>query len=131
VTGPCLAFRRADFAARGPLDERFRTPAHLDTWWSLVLRDGSGDDADGAEPAEVAGPGQARAHRNRRAVVVPGLPIAPRTLDPDSSGSGGPRDRDRIAKRSFYRLLDRFRGRLDLAGSRPGGASARITENRP
>ena len=34
-----MAFRRADAAARGPLDERFRFYRNLDIWWSLVLRD--------------------------------------------------------------------------------------------
>ena len=40
IEGYCLAFRRADFAARGPLDEHFRFYRNLDIWWSLVLRDG-------------------------------------------------------------------------------------------
>ncbi|MFL5750327.1 MAG: glycosyltransferase, partial [Chloroflexota bacterium] len=39
VEGYAIAFRRADAAARGPLDERFRFYRNLDIWWSLVLRD--------------------------------------------------------------------------------------------
>ena len=39
IEGYCLAFRRADFVSRGPLDERFRFYRNLDIWWSLVLRD--------------------------------------------------------------------------------------------
>ena len=39
IEGYAQAFRRADFAARGPLDERFRFYRNLDIWWSLVLRD--------------------------------------------------------------------------------------------
>ena len=39
IEGYLQAFRRADYAARGPLDERFRFYRNLDIWWSLVLRD--------------------------------------------------------------------------------------------
>ena len=39
IEGYVQAFRRADFAERGPLDERFRFYRNLDIWWSLVLRD--------------------------------------------------------------------------------------------
>ena len=41
-----MAFRRADAAARGPLDERFRFYRNLDIWWSLVLR----DEGEGSPP---------------------------------------------------------------------------------
>ena len=51
-----MAFRRADAADRGPLDERFRFYRNLDIWWSLVLR----DEGEGEPP--------------RRAVAVDGLP---------------------------------------------------------
>ena len=56
IEGYLTAFRRADAAARGPLDERFRFYRNLDIWWSLVLRD-EGED----EPP-------------RRAVSLDGLP---------------------------------------------------------
>src|SRR5207253_3153358 len=39
VEGYAIAFRRADAAERGPIDERFRFYRNLDIWWSLVLRD--------------------------------------------------------------------------------------------
>ena len=97
VDGSCLAFRRMDFAERGPLDERFRTDRHLDTWWSLVLR----DEGKGAPP--------------RRATTVD-LPAT----RPAAGGAPSPRVPDRAAKRDFYRLLDRFGGRTDLLS---GGAS--------
>ena len=45
IAGDAIGFRRADAAARGLLDEHFVAPAHLDTWWSLVLRD-TADDED-------------------------------------------------------------------------------------
>lgn len=83
----CLAFRRADAAARGPLDERFGSARLLAIWWSLVLRDGG----------EHSPP--------RRAVALK-LPLLENvaTQDPD----------ERAARRDFYRVLDRFGRRPDL-----------------
>lgn len=83
----CLGFRRADAAARGPLDERFRSARLLAIWWSIVLRDEGPD------------------HPPRRAVA----------LDLPLEGAGTQEDPDeRGARRDFYRVLDRFRGRHDL-----------------
>jgi hypothetical protein len=85
-----MAFRRADYVERGPLDERFRLPGSAGTWWSLVLRD------EGPErPA-------------RRALALE-LPVRRRPAEP---GAGS--DDERLAKRDFYRVLDRFGGRRDL-----------------
>ena len=89
-----LGFRRADFGTLGPLDEKFVFHRHLDTWWSLVLRAGAG------EPPAI-----------RRAVRVD-LPLARHAHRswadlPDAA-------RDRLARRNFYRVLDRFRHRRDL-----------------
>ena len=83
----CLAFRRADAAARGPLDERFSSARLLAIWWSLVLRD------EGPE------------HPPRRAVALD-LPLEGEAAseEPDARGP----------RRDFYRVLDRFRGRYDL-----------------
>ena len=99
VEGYCLAFLRPDFVERGPLDERFTFYRNLDIWWSLVLRDGE----DGGPP--------------RRAVMVDGLPIVRHehrgyTSLPDA-------ERDRLSKRNFYRIIDRFGARRDLL-VRPG-----------
>ena len=47
IEGYAMAFRRADAAERGPLDEHFRFYRNLDIWWSLVLRD-EGEDARAA-----------------------------------------------------------------------------------
>lgn len=94
VEGRLLAFRRRDAAERGPVDEAFRAPRYLDVWWSLVLRD-EGDDV-----------------APRRAVAVPGLPIEPAEPRAEGAEAGG---QERLAKRNFYRVLDRFRTRLDLA----------------
>ena len=94
VEGYLMAFRRADYAARGPLDERFRFYRNLDIWWSLVLR----DEGEGSAP--------------RRAVSLDALPIARHdhrgyTSLPDD-------ERDRQSRRNFYRIIDRFGARRDL-----------------
>ena len=98
IEGYVMAFRRADFAARGPLDERFRFYRNLDIWWSLVLRD-EGEDRP-----------------PRRAVSLDGLPVVRHehrgyTSLPDD-------ERDRQSKRNFYRIIDRFGWRRDLLVSR-------------
>jgi len=96
IDGAAIAFRRADFIASGPLDEHFTTPASLDTWWSLVLRDQGEDDPEDAAP--------------RRALVA-GATLAvrsPRERAPEGSGE------ERLAKKSFYRVLKRFASRRDL-----------------
>ena len=94
IEGYAQAFRRADFAERGPLDERFRFYRNLDIWWSLVLR----DEGEGSPP--------------RRAVALEGLPATRHehrgyTSLPDA-------ERDRQSKRNFYRTIDRFGWRRDL-----------------
>ena len=98
IEGYLQAFRRADYAERGPLDERFRFYRNLDIWWSLVLR----DEGEGSPP--------------RRAVGVADLPVVRHAHRgfvslPDD-------ERDRQSKRNFYRIIDRFGPRLDLLVSR-------------
>ena len=95
IEGYLLAVRRADVAAAGPLDEGFRFYRNLDIWWSLVLR----DRGDGEAP--------------RRAVVVGGLPLV--RHEHRGWEALAPAERDRLSKRNFYRVLDRFRDRADLA----------------
>jgi GT2 family glycosyltransferase len=95
IEGYLLAVRRDVAAAAGPLDEAFRFYRNLDIWWSLVLR----DRGEGVTP--------------RRATVVAELPLVRHehrgwTSVPEA-------ERDRLSKRNFYRFLDRFRDRLDLA----------------
>ncbi len=94
VEGYALAFRRDDYAALGPLDERFRFYRNLDIWWSLVLRDGAGDAAP------------------RRAVAVD----LPAVRHEHRGWADLPEDeRERLSKRNFYRIIDRFGARRDLA----------------
>ena len=97
IAGSCVAFRRADFADRGPIDEKFQFYRNLDIWWSLVLRD-EGEDRP-----------------PRRALVVPNLPIV--RHEHRGWTSVAPDERDRLSKRNFYRVLDRFGGRLDLVSA--------------
>jgi cysteinyl-tRNA synthetase len=95
IEGYLMAFRRADAAARGPIDERFQFYRNLDIWWSLVLRDAGAD----AKP--------------RRAAVVPGLPLI--RHEHRAWERTPARERERLSKRNFYRVLDRFGARQDLA----------------
>jgi hypothetical protein len=94
VDGGCQAFRRSDYVERGPFDERFRTGRYLDVWWSLVLR----DDGEAAAP--------------RAALAIADLPVT-RGVEEDIE-AGGARERDRLERRDFYRLIDRFGSRRDL-----------------
>jgi len=91
----CLAFRRADYLERGPLDEHFRFYRNLDIWWSLVLRD---EGEEGSRP--------------RRAVRVPGLPLA--RHEHRGWSSVPDEERERLSKKNFYRVLKRFATRRDL-----------------
>jgi len=100
IQSSLMAFRRADAISRGPVDEGFRFYRNLDLWWSLVLR----DEGEGAPP--------------RRALVVPEMKLI--RGEPSAWTAAPPAERDRLAKRNFYRVLDRFRTRLDMA--MPGAA---------
>jgi GT2 family glycosyltransferase len=107
IGGYCLAFRRMDFVERGPLDERFVFYRNLDIWWSLVLRD-EGEEAAPRRAVAVDLPAIRHEHRGWTS-----LPAA---------------ERDRLSKRNFYRVIDRFGARRDLliaataasGSSRPG-----------
>lgn len=96
VTGT-IAFRRADYRARGPFDERFQVAGELDAWWSLVLRDN-----DEEPPGRAVRVGQA-------------APAGAGTSGDGAISDAPGRRRDR------YRILDRFGGRVDLiSGAHPG-----------
>jgi hypothetical protein len=94
VEGYAIAFRRSDAAARGPLDERFQFYRNLDIWWSLVLRDEGGDTTPRRAVA-VEIPAIRHEHRNWTETAEP--------------------ERARLSKRNFYRIIDRFGHRRDLA----------------
>jgi hypothetical protein len=94
IEGYALAFRREDVAARGPLDERFRFYRNLDIWWSLVLRD-EGEDRPPRRAVAVDLPATRHEHRGWESVAQD--------------------ERERLSKRNFYRIIDRFGWRRDLA----------------
>ena len=98
-----LAFRRDDHVALGPLDEKFTFYRNLDIWWSLVLRAGAGDDTAPRAARRFDLPLARHAHRGWTS-----LPEGPR---------------DRLSKRNFYRVLDRFRDRPDLLSGAPARSS--------
>jgi len=98
IEGYAMAFRRADYVERGPLDEHFAFYRNLDIWWSLVLRDPPEDAVDDARP--------------RRALRVAGVPVV---RHEHRGWTSLPEDeRDRLSKRNFYRILKRFATRRDL-----------------
>jgi hypothetical protein len=99
IEGYAQAFRRADYAECGPLDERFRFYRNLDIWWSLVLRDG-GEDGPNRRAAAIDLPAVRHEHRGYASV-------------PEE-------ERNRLSKRNFYRIIDRFGSRLDLSTVRTG-----------
>ena len=94
IEGYAMAFRREDAATRGPLDEHFRFYRNLDIWWSLVLRD-EGEDRRPRRAVAVDLPAIRHEHRGWASV-------------PEA-------ERERLSKRNFYRIIDRFGWRLDLA----------------
>ncbi len=100
IEGYWLAFRRADYVARGPLDEGFRFYRNLDIWWSLVLR----DEGEGRPP--------------RRAVALP-LPLV--RHEHRGWAELPEAERERLSKRNFYRIIRRFGRRRDLAVGPPQG----------
>ena len=109
IEGYAIAFRRSDYAARGPLDEHFVFYRHLDIWWSLVLRDQGEDEPDDAAP--------------RRAVRLSGVPVE---RHPHRGWTSLPdEERDRLSKKNYYRVLKRFASRRDLLVDRTGEGRGR------
>ncbi len=108
IEGYCLAFRRDEYAARGPLDEHFRYYRNLDLWWCLTLRDDEGDGEPPRRALAIDLPLERHAHRGWNEL--------------------GEAERNRLSKRNFYRIIDRFGHRLDLVsgvGGRPSGTATR------
>ena len=101
IEGYLMAFRRADAADRGPLDERFRFYRNLDIWWSLALR----DEGEGST--------------SRRAIRVPDVPAV--RHEHRDWASLPDEERTRQSKRNFYRIIDRFGSRRDLLVSERDG----------
>jgi cysteinyl-tRNA synthetase len=96
IEGYCIAFRRNDYMARGPLDEHFRYYRNLDLLWSMTLR----DEGEGELP------------RRALAIDLPLVRHAHRGWN-----ELGEAERNRLSKRNFYRIIDRFGRRLDLVSA--------------
>jgi hypothetical protein len=120
-----MAFRRADYVALGPLDERFVTPAWLDVWWSMRLRAGldpDWTDAEAAEPGAAETEAVERPAAERPAapagIVEFGVPAPRRAvrldLPVEHDEIAWPPDRSRLGRRNMYRVLDRWGWREDL-----------------
>jgi len=119
-----IAFRRTDFAALGPLDERFVVPAWLDVSWTLrlragldpVLNDAHADDADdAADGADDAGPEEALAGLAPEPPALPEPRKAVRLELPlGRAETRWPPERSRMARRNMYRVLASFGWRDDL-----------------
>ena len=102
IEGYLMAFRRDDIGARGPLDEHFRFYRNLDLWWSLALRD-EGVDTPPRRAVALSLPVQRHEHRDWTRL--------------DDA------ERDRLSKRNYYRILDRFGRRMDLLGAARAGST--------
>lgn len=89
IEGYCLAMRRADALAQGGFDRKFRFYRIADFELSLRLRAAGG--------------------RKARMVEIPVRKHAHRLWEATE-----PEERERLSKRNYYRLLDRWRERTDL-----------------
>ncbi len=89
IAGSCMAFRRSLLTRVGLFDERYRFPDFMDIDFNFAIRDGG-----------------------TIAVVTPGLParIHARVADTKLSDA----ERMRLARRNFYRFLDKWGNREDL-----------------
>ena len=116
IGGAAIGFRRADYVARGPLDEQFLVADSLDTWWSLTLRDpwAAVDDPDTAADDEAT-----VERADETLVDLSDLP-PPRRAVQVAAGlvrhqpPADPATRDRLSRRAFYRYLKYFATRRDL-----------------
>jgi hypothetical protein len=125
-----MAFRRADYIALGPLDDRYVTSAWLDIWLSLRLR--AGADPDWTETADSETAEAEPAEHEPHAVELPAIEadalereavdfeLAPprRAVRIDLQLGRDellwPPDRSRLNRRNMYRVLDRWGWREDL-----------------
>lgn len=105
------AFRRDDYLALGPLDEKLTSDQGLATWWSLVLRAGPEDEPPPRRAVRLDLPLLRHAGRASSAL-------------PDA-------ERDRRAMRDFYRVLDRFRHRRDLLSGTASATNPPAAPRRP
>jgi GT2 family glycosyltransferase len=89
IDNQCMAFRRAVLKKAGLFDERYRYPHYMDIDFNLAVRD-----------------------TGARSVVTPALPLIYHADDPKEEKSEA--ERTRLAKRNFYRFLEKWGDRDDL-----------------
>jgi GT2 family glycosyltransferase len=89
VDGLCMTFRRKLLKRVGLFDERYRFPHYMDIDFSFAVRD-----------------------EGTRAVITPNLPVLHHPLIEDADMSDA--ERSRLAKRGFYRFLEKWGNRDDL-----------------
>jgi GT2 family glycosyltransferase len=89
IDSQCMAFRRKLLKKSGLFDERYRYPHYMDIDFNLAIRD------TGTE-----------------AVVTPDLPIAYHADEQNEEMTDS--ERARLAKRNFYRFLEKWGDREDL-----------------
>jgi GT2 family glycosyltransferase len=89
IDGQCMAFRRQLLKEAGLFDERYRYAHYMDVDFNFALRD-----------------------QGAQAVVTPDLPVICHPAAQDSRMSEA--ERTRLAKRNFYRFLDKWGDRDDL-----------------
>jgi len=114
IEGYVMAFRRADYLARGPLDEHFAFYRNLDVWWSLTLRDQFADLPELDDDAEVD---LSSIPAPRRAVQVASLPVV--RHEHRAWAALPEAEREKRSKKNFYRVLKSFATRRDLVVSGP------------
>ncbi len=89
IDGQCMAFRRKLLKKAGLFDERYRHPPYMDVDFNFAMRD---------QGAQV--------------IVTPDLPV---TCHHDAQDTGiSDTERVRLAKRNFYRFLEKWGDRDDL-----------------
>ena len=89
VDSQCMAFRREILKQAGLFDERYRYPHYMDIDFNYAVRD-----------------------TGAKAVVTPDLPLTYHADDPKEERAEA--ERTRLAKRNFYRFLEKWGDRDDL-----------------
>ncbi len=89
IDGQCMAFRRSLLRQAGMFDERYRYPHYMDIDFNFALRD-----------------------QGVQVVVTPGLPVTHHAEAQNAAASDA--ERARLAKRNFYRFLEKWGDRDDL-----------------
>ncbi len=88
IDGKCMAFKRTLLKKAGLFDERYRYPHYMDIDFNFALRD-----------------------QGVQVVITPDLSV---TYHPEAQNAVSDAERARLAKRNFYRFLEKWGDRDDL-----------------